>query len=220
MATTIPEPPKIKEHRSSGASNGNGFSFPGQGNVRAVQEYAPPPARTGIWVFLAAATMTFAAFTSALIVRRGAAMDWHHLTLPRILYWNTVVLLISSGTLERARRRIAVFMGGTKAGSAPAGWLQTTALLGGVFVAGQYAAWLELRAEGLYLATNPNSSFFYLLTALHGLHVLGGLFGLAYVMRKLRRLTLRRSTLETFAIYWHFMAALWVYLLLLMWTRI
>jgi cytochrome c oxidase subunit 3 len=224
MATTIPEPPKIEEPRSSGGNSGNGgfrSLVPSDGNLRAVQDYAPPPSKTGIWVALAAISMTFAAFTSALIVRQGAAMDWHHLTLPRILYFNTLVLLASSLTLEMSRRRVAVFMGGTRNFDLnPARWLYVTALLGVVFVAGQYLAWLQLRSEGLYLATNPNSSFFYLLTAVHALHVLGGLVGLTYVIRKLHRVVLRRSTLDTFSYYWHFMGILWVYLLLLLWMKL
>jgi cytochrome c oxidase subunit III len=165
--------------------------------------------------------MSFAAFTSALIVRQGAALDWHHLTLPNVLYWNTLVLLASSVTLQLARRRVAVFMGGPRTlDQSPGRWLYVTAFLGVVFVAGQYAAWLQLRSQGLYLATNPNSSFFYLLTALHGLHVLGGLYGLTYVIRKLNRVVLRRSTLDSFSCYWHFMGILWVYLLLLLWMRL
>jgi cytochrome c oxidase subunit III len=224
MATTIPEPPKIEEPRSPGGNSGNGNFrnlVPSDGNLRAVQDYAPPPSKTGIWVALAAISMTFAAFTSALIVRQGAAMDWHHLTLPRILYFNTLVLLASSVTLEMSRRRIAVFMGGPRTIELnPARWLYITALLGVVFVSGQYLAWLQLRSEGLYLATNPNSSFFYLLTAVHALHVLGGLAGVIYVLRKLHRVVLRRSTLDTFSYYWHFMGILWVYLLLLLWTKL
>jgi len=225
MATTIPEPPKISPHRSpgnAGFGNGNhGGLIPSSGGAVAVQEFAPAPSKTGIWVFIAGISMTFAAFTSALVVRQGAANDWHHLALPHILYWNTLVLLASSATLEFSRPRITAFMGGPRTvDSHPARWLHLTALLGAIFVVGQYVAWLQLRAEGLYLATNPNSSFFYLLTAVHALHVLGGLIGLTYVTKKLRRLTLRRSTLETFAIYWHFMAVLWVYLLLLLWMRI
>ncbi len=189
--------------------------------MSAVQDYAPAPAKTGIWVGLAAIAMTFAAFTSALVVRQGAGSDWHHLTLPRILYWNTLVLLASSVTLEISRRRVATFMGGPRTSDrTPSRWLYITFLLGVVFVAGQYAAWLRLRSEGLYLATNPNSSFFYLLTAIHALHVMGGLAGLTYVTRKLHRVVLRRSTLDAFSYYWHFMGILWVYLLLLLWMRL
>jgi cytochrome c oxidase subunit 3 len=170
---------------------------------------------------MAAIGMTFAAFTSALIVRQGSALDWHHLTLPRVLYWNTLVLLASSVTLEISRRRVATFMGGDKTSDAnPALWIYVTLALGVVFVAGQYAAWLQLRSEGLYLATNPNSSFFYLLTAVHGLHVLGGLVGMTSVIRKLRRSILRRSTLDSFSYYWHFMGILWVYLLGLLWMKL
>lgn len=225
MATTVPEPPQIREPGSPGRrSSGNaGFGnlIPGDGSLRAVQEYAPPPSKTGIWVVLAAISMTFAAFTSALVVRQGAAMDWHHLTLPRILYFNTLVLLASSVTLEMSRRRIAVFMGGARnVDLKPARWLYFTMLLGVVFVVGQYMAWMQLQSEGLYLATNPNSSFFYLLTAVHAIHVLGGLIGLTYVIRKLRRVSLRRSTLDTFSYYWHFMGILWVYLLLLLWMKL
>jgi cytochrome c oxidase subunit 3 len=224
MATTVHEPPKIKPPRSSEPrypGNGGRRNLVPDGTLPAVQDYAPPPSKTAIWVLLAAIGMSFAAFTSALIVRQGASLDWRHLTLPPILYLNTLVLLASSVTLELARRRIAVFMGGARnLDLHPARWLYLTSLLGIVFVAGQYMAWLQLRSQGLYLATNPNSSFFYLLTALHGLHVLGGLVGLTYVIHKLHRTILRRSTLDSFSYYWHFMGILWVYLLLLLWMRL
>ena len=221
MATTI-VPPKGKTGRSPEPGPPGNGGFRSDGTLRAVQDYAPPPARTAIWVAMAAIGMTFAAFTSALIVRQGAALDWHHLTLPRVLYWNTVVLLASSVTLEISRRRISAFMGGDRTSSDPnpALWLYITLVLGVVFVAGQYAAWLQLRSEGVYLATNPSSSFFYLLTAVHGLHVLGGLVGMTYVISKLRRTVLRRSTLDSFSYYWHFMGILWVYLLVLLWMKL
>jgi cytochrome c oxidase subunit 3 len=224
MATTV-VPPKVPSRRlpESGHPGNGGFRnlVPNDGNLHAVQDYAPVPSKTGIWVFIAAIAMTFAAFTSALVVRQGASTDWHHLTLPSILYWNTLVLLASGVTLELARRRVAVFMGGPRSlDLSPARWLYVTGSLGVVFVVGQYVAWLQLRSEGLYLATNPNSSFFYLLTAIHALHVLGGLVGLTYVMRKLYRVALRRSTLDSFAYYWHFMGILWVYLLVLLWMKI
>jgi cytochrome c oxidase subunit 3 len=225
MATTVNVPPKVKPLRSPGTgSPGNGGLrnlIPNDGQLPAVQDYAPVPSKSAIWVLIAAIAMSFAAFTSALVVRQGASTDWHHVTLPPILYWNTLVLLASGVTLEIARRRVAVFMGGPKTVDLnPARWLYVTASLGMVFVIGQYGAWLQLRSEGLYLATNPNSSFFYLLTAIHALHVLGGLVGLTYVLSKLHRVVLRRSTLDSFAYYWHFMGILWVYLLVLLWMKI
>jgi cytochrome c oxidase subunit 3 len=184
-------------------------------------DYSPPPSSTAIWVFLFAITMMFAAFSSALIVRKGSSMDWQSFTLPSILYLNTFVLLLSSVTLEVARNRIGKFMGGVKLGSeSPARWLYVTLFLGVLFVAGQYIAWRQLRAQGLYLATNPSSSFFYLLTAVHALHVLGGLSALLIMIAKLNKLTLRRNTVIATSRYWHFMGVLWVYLIALLWFKL
>jgi cytochrome c oxidase subunit III len=226
MATTVHEPPKIEGQRgpsqSHGGFNGGGQGVvPGNGNLPAVKHYSPPPASTGIWVVLASITMTFAAFTSALIVRQGSALDWRHLTLPNILYVNTLVLFASSFALEMARRRLRVVAGGLKAESGDRSrWLYVALFLGLLFVVGQYVAWAQLRAQGLYLATNPNSSFFYVLTAVHALHVLGGLGGLLRVIRKMSNSTLRKSTLDATAYYWHFMDGLWVYLLVLLWMKL
>jgi len=163
--------------------------------------------------------MTFAALTSALIVRQGAATDWRHLALPGILYLNTLVLLTSSVALEIARRQIGASRRGENIPN-PARWLYITLFLGLLFVGGQYIAWLQLRSAGLYLATNPNSSFFYVLTAAHAFHVLGGLGGLTRVIVRLNRSLLRKSTLDATSRYWHFMDVLWVYLLLLLWTKL
>ena len=165
--------------------------------------------------------MSFAAFTSALIVRKGSSLDWRSFKLPSILYLNTLLLIASSVTLEVSRRRIAAFMGGLRnKAEGPARWLYITLFLGLLFVVGQYVAWSQLRTEGLYLATNPSSSFFYVLTFTHALHVVGGLSGLLYVIRKLNNSTLRRSTLVATARYWHFMGGLWLYLLLLLWMKL
>ncbi|HTE90324.1 MAG TPA: cytochrome c oxidase subunit 3 [Terriglobales bacterium] len=227
MATTVHEPPKSGRlpGRSGKEESGNGGGrnlIPAEGDLRAIQDRSPEPARTGIWIALATITMSFAAFTSALIVRQGSATDWQHITLPRVLYFNTLVLLASSVTLEVSRRRVASYMRGMTSGAArPLGWLYATLFLGVVFVVGQYAAWVRLKSEGLYLATSPTSSFFYVLTAVHALHVLGGLGGLVNVIQKLSRsvATLRRSTLDATSYYWHFMGILWLYLLLLLWLK-
>jgi len=227
MATTVTEPPRIEEQRErqrpiGTSGNGGGRNLvPAQGDLRRVKDYSPPPSSTGIWVVLASITMSFAAFTSALIVRQGSAADWHHLTLPGILYLNTVVLIASSIALEVARRQVGAFMKAhTDRAAAPSLWLYITFLFGLFFVAGQYVAWLQLRSQGLYLATNPNSSFFYVLTAMHALHVSGGLGGLFRVIYKLKNSTLRKSTLDATSHYWHFMDALWLYLLVLLWMKL
>lgn len=196
---------------------------PTAGDLAVLDQFLPEPSRTGIWVGLAAITMSFAAFTSALVVRQATATDWHPLSIPSIVFVNTAVLLASSVTLESARRRVAAFaQGQTAARSASLIWLCTTLGLGILFVAGQYVAWRQLRAEGLYLASNPNSSFFYVLTAMHAVHVLGGLAGLARVLFLLRPpgFSLRRSTLDATSYYWHFMGVLWLYVLIVMWIKL
>jgi cytochrome c oxidase subunit 3 len=172
---------------------------------------------------MASIVMTFAAFTSAMIVRQGSSYDWQHFALPSVLYLDTALLLASSLVLEMARRKFSAFVGGEKsARSAARLCLWITLGLGLLFVAGQYMAWLKLRSEGLYLATTPSSSFFYLFTVLHALHILGGLAGLTIVIWRISKPlpTLRVSTLSTVSYYWHFVDVLWIYLLLLLWMRI
>jgi len=222
MATTI-QPPETENtdlliRRGSG---GGGLLHlgPVDGTRKSVQDPSAEPVRTGIWIGLAAITMSFAAFTSALVVRQSTATDWHHLVIPRIVLANTLVLIVSSVTLEVARRKLALyFRSKDLRRPAPLFWLWATLLLGLIFVAGQYVAWLKLRAQGVYLASNPNSAFFYVLTAMHGLHVLGGLGGLVRVLYKIRISgPLRRSTLDATSYYWHFMGILWLYLLLVIW---
>lgn len=223
MATTLPEPPKIDSRRLSEGSGNGGWRnlVPNNGDRHVTLDYSPPPSSTAIWVVLFAITMMFAAFTSALVVRKGGAIDWQSFRLPPILYFNTLLLVASSITLELARRRVTAFMGGLKSQvKSPARWLYVTLGLGLLFVAGQYVAWSQLRADGLYLATNPSSSFFYLLTVTHALHVLGGLGGLLYVISKLHKSKLRRDQLVSTARYWHFMGVLWVYLLVLLWVKV
>lgn len=224
MATTVHEPPRIDE-RVPGLAGGSGKGWkdlgPTDGKLRVADPYAPAPASTGIWVGLAAISMTFAALTSALVVRKGSALDWRHFTLPTILYFNTAILLASSITLEIGRRDISRYMRDLagRVGN-PSRWMYVTLALGLTFVAGQYMAWRQLKAEVLYLATNPSSSFFYVLTFAHVLHLCGGLGGLLRVIRKIGNYTLRRSTLDATSRYWHFMDVLWLYLLWLLWMKL
>lgn len=228
MATTL-QPPQTEAERESRLYNGGGSRGGSRGPISdrsdlpAVKDFSGEPARTGIWVGLSAIAMTFAALTSALYVREGASTDWHHIVLPPILWFNTAALIASSVALEVARRRVASFMRGEESRrSVPMLWLELSMLLGLVFVVGQYLAWLSLRAQGLYLPTNPNSSFFYVFTGVHVLHVMGGLGGLTRVILKFRNKAnpLRRSTLDATSYYWHFMGLLWIYLLFILWMKL
>ncbi len=172
----------------------------------------PNPAQTGVLVGIATITMSFAAFTSALVVRQGASSDWQHFQLPTILYFNTLLLVASSFTLETSRRRL----------SHGFSWLYLTLALGLLFILGQVLAWRNLAAQGLFLATNPSSAFFYIFTALHGLHLLGGVAGLSYALHRVQRAPAPagRAAFGAAALYWHFMAVLWVYLLAVLLLRI
>jgi cytochrome c oxidase subunit III len=184
---------------------------------------------TGMLVAVSAIGMSFAAFTSAMFVRQDSSTDWQHFRLPYVLYLNTLILIGSSVTLQLSRQRFAAIPEAAQRASASAKvllasgvyWLYLTAALGLIFVLGQVLAWRNLAAQGLFLATNPSSSFFYLFTALHAVHLLGGMGGLFYVMRKLIRNggVAETSGLSAFSIYWHFMDLLWVYLLLLLGIR-
>jgi cytochrome c oxidase subunit 3 len=143
--------------------------------------------------------------------------------LPRLLYVNTGVLLLSSITLEMARR---AFLSAPELEAGALGksllWLGITLAFGFAFVVGQYLVWRELAAQGLYLATNSNSSFLYVLTGVHALHVLGGITGLIRLTVRMTRkkVTLRTSSVTNTVIYWHFMGALWLYILLVMTVRL
>jgi len=157
--------------------------------------------------------MVFAAFSSAFVVRRGLSDDWASMPKPPILFVNTVVLLASSVVLDLSRRSL-------KAGDRSKFnlWWTVASALGVLFLAGQAVAWLQLKAAGVYVSSNPSSSFFYVLTAAHAFHLLGGVSALLYVDVQAWRLRLgpaKRTAIDVTAIFWHFLDGLWVYLMLL-----
>jgi cytochrome c oxidase subunit 3 len=188
---------------SGGGSGGNWSGGPDEAALR-ISRY-----KTGTWFGLGAVVMVFAGFVSAYVVRRGLSTDWRPIQLPGVLGFSTAVLLLSSLTLERARRSL---------NGSSLTWLRITSLLGVVFLAGQYAAWRQLAAAGVYLASNPASSFFYVLTGAHGLHLLGGVLALFYVTARAPNLAWagREAATQSLALYWHFMDGLWVFLFFLM----
>lgn len=165
----------------------------------------------GIVVVMCASVMTFSALVSAMVVRRGLnGSDWHRVSLPHILYWNTVILLLSSVALDAARRMLrrgqrSAFNGLWTAGT----------VLGTLFLAGQIAAWYQL--EG-HLQGSLSSAFFYVLTWAHAAHVVGALAAVGYVEYKALRYQLgpaNRTAVEVSAIFWHFLDVLWLGLMAL-----
>src|SRR5499427_5189320 len=188
-------------------------------------------ARLGLLVALTPILMLFVSFTSAYVVRQGLptldprtnqlVRDWIPVKLPALLLVNTVVLLVSSVGMELARRqtRLAAVAATAKpansasvtaAGETP--WLAMTIALGLLFLYGQWMAWKQLAASGFYVSTTPSSSFVYLLTGAHAVHLMGGIVALvsAGLFTLLHRsVTTRRIVVDVAGWYWHFMAALW-----------
>ena len=212
--------------RGGGGDDGSGPGLP---------DYAARlrRARLGLLVALTPVIMLFVSFSSAYVVRQGLptldprtnalVRDWIPVTLPKLLLINTGVLILSSVFMELARRQIR-----SKATSDPGvfagdqmrvSWLSMTLVLGLVFLFGQWTAWRQLAANGFYVATTPSSSFVYLLTGTHAVHLMGGVLALfvAGIASLLRRSVATRSiVVDVTAWYWHFMAGLWIYILCLL----
>ena len=195
-------------------------------------------ARLGLLVALTPVIMLFVSFSSAYVVRQGLptldprsnqlVRDWIPVTLPKLLLLNTGVLILSSLFMELARRQIKRQVAGVLPASVSEvssgdqvriPWLAITLLLGLVFLFGQWTAWRQLAANGFYVATTPSSSFVYLLTGTHAIHLMGGVLALfvAGMASLLRRSVATRSVVvDVTAWYWHFMAGLWIYILCLL----
>lgn len=171
-------------------------------------EYVPQRVYiTGMAIALCGVLLFFASLLSAWVVRKGlAGAPELPLDLPgQLLGANTFVLIFSSALLERARRRLAA---GSGAGGFRTAWYSGMAV-GGVFLLGQVIAWREMAARGVFLASSPNASFFYLITYAHAVHLLGGVAGMgAVVWWPLRRMRLD-TAVKVAAMYWHFLTAIW-----------
>lgn len=172
-----------------------------------------PLLRIGVWIFLSTVCMLFAAFTSSYLVRSGG-LGWRDFPLPSMLWPNTAVLLLSSVALEWARRSERI---GQPA--AARNWAGAAGGLAILFLGGQVFAWQSLQADGIYLSGNPRSSFFYLLTGVHAVHLVGGLAVLGYMELRLAAAARLgryeqgrlREPLAACGIYWHFVTATWLY---------
>lgn len=179
------------------------------GEVPPAAVPAMPAAKLGLGAFIAVASTLMVLLVSAYSIRMGME-DWRPLPQPALLWANTAALVLSSLALHRAQ---AAARRGEREG------VRFGLLAGGLcallFVAGQLLAWRQLAAAGYRLSTNPADSFFYLITALHGLHVLGGLVALGRTTMSLRRGTPMerlRLGVELCATYWHFLLLAWLVL--------
>jgi cytochrome c oxidase subunit III len=192
---------------NGGGDGSGGGKKPGKGQPSSRRYF------TGMVVGILSILMFFMALASAYLVRKGTSGDWVPVRIPALLWINTAVLLLSSGTLEVARTRLAR---ADEEGFRKY-WLLTTGM-GVAFLSGQIVAWKQLARQGIYLATNPASSFFYIFTGAHALHLIGGIAALIYVARRnFSKTNVTRSmAAEVTSYYWHFLDALWLFLLALL----
>ena len=178
-------------------------------DMRAVGKSFLSAPKSGLRLFLAVVTMVFTLFIAAYAERMEFS-DWHPLPLPALLWLNTVLLILSGIALQRAR---------SAANNGRIDGMKSSLLAGGIFVfaflAGQLLAWQQLIASGYFAAANPANAFFYLVTALHGLHLLGGLVAWGRTMARIRRdfdIVAVRLSVDLCADYWHFMLLIWLVL--------
>jgi cytochrome c oxidase subunit 3 len=225
-------PPPIK-HRTGGG--GGGGDDDGGYNLGGPRELL---ARARFFVFfaLAADLTVFAVLAAIFFASHGASHidprtheligDWHPLALPPILYLNTAALLVSCWTMELARRNIfreidalEEWLGmGRPALHRALPWLGATLVLGALFLGGQWTAWRQLTARGLAFdsSSSPATSFFYLITGFHAVHLLLGIAALVVCLSALswlKRIELRQIAVDATAWYWHAMGLAWLLLL-------
>lgn len=174
---------------------------------------SPPTAKIGLWVFLAVVTSLFALLISAYAMRMELA-DWKPLPEPWLLWLNTGVLIAASVAMQWTRAA-------TKRGHADA--VKNGLIAGGIltfaFLAGQLVVWQQLNAAGYLVVANPANDFFYLLTALHGLHLLGGLVVWGRATARMRRgvaIDEVRLSVELCTVYWHYLLLVWLVLFALL----
>jgi cytochrome c oxidase subunit 3 len=241
MATVTPT---LKEPRSAYGGGGTHDRHPGGGGDdgrgdhdhdfgERLRRY-----RLAMAIGLVAVLMLFLTFTIAFVLHEkfgvfdaragGYARNWHPVALPvGLLLFNTGLLILSSLTLEKARREAfreaavaaAAIPGIRIGGDRNFPWLGSTVLLGIGFLVGQLIAWRDLMERGIYLSGTQSSSFFYVVTGMHAVHLLGGLLALFYavaVVHRRRGFDRRRVTLDVTSWYWHSMTLLWVYILFLL----
>jgi cytochrome c oxidase subunit 3 len=224
----IPPGPASKHEQELSSSDVNGKGPPadgsdwdgGRNDGPGSERWSAPPSvyRSGMLFAIASIVSVFATLTAALQARWAHPKDWVSIILPHVLYWNTLVLLVSSLTIElarsslhaEARRRFIIC-------------LSATLFLGLAFVMGQLVAWRQLVSSGVYLASNPGSLFVYVITGAHGIHLFGGMIALIYLILRtgsLERLRSAATAVDVVALYWHFVDGLWVYLLALLLFRV
>jgi cytochrome c oxidase subunit 3 len=167
------------------------------------------PKKFAMWLFVASVGMLFASLTSAYIVRQAEG-NWLYFDLPVSLYWTSGIILVSSISMQ-----LAYWAAKKDQLDKVKILVSITLVLGLAFLVGQVQAWKELVAHNVYLVGNPSGSFLYILTGLHGLHIVSAIIYLIIVIVSAYRFKIHSRSLaqiEMCATYWHFLGGLWLYL--------
>lgn len=203
---------------NGGGKNGGGGDGPHRPPVSGNDASDSPPDKSKVltWFLLLVVLMTFGGLLGAyVVVATNGQAEWQPFNLPFQVWISTAILLGSSVTYYFAKR--SIFSGDHNRGR---NWLLATTALGAAFIASQLILWLALASQGLYMRGNPYAGFFYILTAIHAVHVLGGVIALGaiqlrawYPSQDERELLRRRQLARSVGWYWHFMDILWIVLL-------
>ncbi len=215
--------PELKEPQSRSINgqnghtgNGSGYGGDGGRGPSGGGALPIPTPKLALWIFLVAPTLIFSALTSAYVVRMGWP-DWGSVPTPWTLWLNTGVLIASSVAIQWATFKARQ---GSVSWPTAQRWFYAAGALGALFMIGQLAAWLRLEQLGVTLTGNPSAGFFYLITAIHGAHLLGGLLAWLWTERRARRAGADAAQtslrIELCAFYWHFLLGIWLIMFVMM----
>ncbi len=199
---------------NNGGDNNKNYDYLGDTERNSSDKF-----RVGMWFLLLVVLMTFGGLIGAYIVlAANNALEWKPFNLPPQIWFSTFLIFASSVTFTIAQKLLK-----SEKQTKAKNWLLATTVLGAVFIASQILVWLELVQRGIYMASNPYAGFFYILTAVHALHVIGGICALGYMVLRTwhetvsdDELAIRKSVSNVVGWYWHFMGGLWIVLFLLL----
>ena len=202
----------------NGGNNGGGDN-PRDDFTEQAEPYSSNKLRIAMWFLLLVVMMTFGGLISAyIVISTNGVMEWKPFDLPVQVWISTFLILASSVTYQIAQSAL-----NADNQQKAKNWFLATTVFGGMFIASQILAWFELVRRGVYVQSNPYAGFFYILTAVHAVHVIGGIIALGYIVLRTwektsfdDELAKRKQISNTVGWYWHFMDGLWIVLLLLL----
>lgn len=205
--------------RGGGGGGNNGGDNPDNRNYEYVEQFQPDKSKVLMWFLLVVVLMTFGGLIGAyIVISTNGVLEWKPFDLPLPIWISTFLIFASSVAYYFAQK--AVYRDDQPQAKK---WLVTTTVFGAAFISSQLLAWLALARSGIYVASNPYAGFFYILTAVHALHVLGGIVALGSIVLRAWNKTAsdedlekRRTMAQVVGWYWHFMGGLWLFLFLLL----